>query len=457
MKGLMLFLGESFRTGGQLSRIRGELTSVKEQLNACESHRQFIKHISEKFSMEIDVRVSTYDTKYNDLLDYDHAVKEFYEDVIGLNQLFHRSLVDIDNYDFIFYIRIDLFLKEEFFHVFNPAEQILFPSICFKPHHKIFNDPRVNDVMIYIPKKYYGNIPKIVIGHNTWHELIRDTDLTYDDLDTIIHTYHDSDSEKDWNPIYYIVNRPQCDHFHTQGQIFNKKKFNLDYVKFAFFGFYRNSGSKNYNFDIKTKTKFVYTPNIINEDSEEPTESKLANKFGEGLFYTYEYDKQKHIDKGRKITENKFLNHFQQPYRIFSFFYNIRGVLNMIEGDPEDVIFLSRIDIGINIRDNIHDMLDDTDVLLTGPSGFYGTDDKLFVFKLKHKHVFMNLYDDYEKYLFGYLNNIPDHCVDTRPEDIFLYHINKYNLRYKFTNCIEYSFNHICSKFCGHNRVNTET
>ena len=48
------------------------------------------------------------------------------------------------------------------------------------------------------------------------------TDLTYKDIDTMIHTYHDSDSFKDYNPLYYIVNRQQTDIDHSKGYIFDK-------------------------------------------------------------------------------------------------------------------------------------------------------------------------------------------------------------------------------------------
>ena len=51
---------------------------------------------------------------------------------------------------------------------------------------------------------------------------MKNTDLTYDDLDTMINTYHDSDSSKDYNPLYYIVNRPENIIWHREGHIFNK-------------------------------------------------------------------------------------------------------------------------------------------------------------------------------------------------------------------------------------------
>ena len=49
--------------------------------------------------------------------------------------------------------------------------------------------------------------------------------VKYNDLDTMINTYHDSDSAKDYNPLYYIVNRPENKIHHSEGVFFNKYAF----------------------------------------------------------------------------------------------------------------------------------------------------------------------------------------------------------------------------------------
>ena len=77
--------------------------------------------------------------------------------------------------------------------------------------------------MLFIPKKYYKYIKNIKVYHDTWHELIKNTDLIYDDLDVMINTYHDSDSFKDLNPLYYIVNRPESTKWHCEFDIFDKE------------------------------------------------------------------------------------------------------------------------------------------------------------------------------------------------------------------------------------------
>lgn len=235
MNGLIIHLGESFRLGGQHTRNRGDEKSVDEQIKAANSHIHFITHIIDKYKLNsISVYISSYNTQYNDnlLQIYEKYLigSTFYEDVIGLNNLFHNALNNIENiekYDFVLFIRIDLFLKPYFTEIFNPnSNMILYPTICWYKDSRTNNHPRVNDMIMFIPKKYFKYLNNINIGHhNSWSELITNTDLTYDDLDTMINTYHDSDSAKDYNPLYYIVNRPETNIFHSNGFIFNKYSF----------------------------------------------------------------------------------------------------------------------------------------------------------------------------------------------------------------------------------------
>ena len=76
--------------------------------------------------------------------------------------------------------------------------------------------------MLFIPKKYYNYIKNVIIEHELWYILIETTNLTYHDLDTMINTFHDSDSFKDYNPLYKIVNREETTIIHSEGYIFDK-------------------------------------------------------------------------------------------------------------------------------------------------------------------------------------------------------------------------------------------
>ena len=142
MKGLFLFIGESFRYGSQKTRIRGTIESYDEQIKACKSHIKFIENVEQKYNLEkSDVVISSYTTTYDAEL---IAIYEkylvsstFQQTLIGLTNIFHNTLlntknVNINNYDFIFYIRIDLFLKDYLLKVMDITKnKILFPSICW--------------------------------------------------------------------------------------------------------------------------------------------------------------------------------------------------------------------------------------------------------------------------------------------------------------------------------------
>ena len=109
--------------------------------------------------------------------------------------------------------------------------------------------------------------------------------------------------------------------------------------------------------------------------------------------------------EGINIRFNQF---FQQPYRIFSFFYNIRGCLKMLKDsdiNDDNVIILSRIDIGLTLKRNINviqNHLKENDILLGYNSG--STEQKINGLFLKKKECFINLYDDYGTYINQYLN-----------------------------------------------------
>ena len=234
MEGCIILFGESFRLGGQRSRNRGSDESYADQMKAAESQMAFIQHLNSK-NVNIKVYISSYKTNFdNDLLNIYKDVligHDFYENLIGQGNLIHNAInkIPVEKYDFLLIMRIDLFLKSKFTEIFNQTwDKIMWPSVCFKPYHKCGIHPRVNDTMIFIPRKYYGYIKNLRYsdwaceGHDQWKHFIENTDLTSACLDTMLNTFHDSDSAKDWNPIYRIVNRNECQIHHDAGDVFDK-------------------------------------------------------------------------------------------------------------------------------------------------------------------------------------------------------------------------------------------
>ena len=231
---LFIFLGESFRLGGQHSRCIGTSESVSEQLKASTSHIELINYLENKYNILIHISLNSYSTQYDDELIeiYTQGPRNnlisatFHEKPpFGLNNLWIDALNDIeyDNYISITYFRIDLLLHNTFFSLYNPFwDKIMFPSICFIPHHVYNGDPRVSDVMLFVPAKYYNIIKNIKLCHESWHILVTEFNLTYEDLNTMLFTFHDSDTAKDYNPIYTIINRPNTTIWHTTDYLFDK-------------------------------------------------------------------------------------------------------------------------------------------------------------------------------------------------------------------------------------------
>jgi hypothetical protein len=65
MKGCIILFGESFRLGGQGSRNTGSNESYHPQIEAGNSHVNFIKDLNGK-GVNVDVYISSYKTKFSD-------------------------------------------------------------------------------------------------------------------------------------------------------------------------------------------------------------------------------------------------------------------------------------------------------------------------------------------------------------------------------------------------------
>jgi hypothetical protein len=222
--GILLLIGESFRTGEQGTRIRGHPSSYESQIEACQSHIEFMNKFS---NINWKIILFTYTTQYDQDLKklYSPYHSDFLEHPVGYNTLFEisKNYVKQLKYDFILVSRIDLKFKPKFSTVFNPQwRTIRYPFICWKKcctTKKFY--PRVSDTMVFIPKKY--NLSPITLTHDSWAELC-ERGFLYSDIDVMISTYHDSDSSKDYNPLYTIVNRRVTTQWHSQNAQFDKKK-----------------------------------------------------------------------------------------------------------------------------------------------------------------------------------------------------------------------------------------
>lgn len=237
-KCLILILGEYFRDLTKRSVSYKNEEVFQDQHKAILSHVDFINFIKSQHNISPTVVIKSYKNYYEScLIDFyksnniDISSFDFFSDLkytSGLFNLSINSIEDINIYDFILYIRPDLELKTFFKKVFNPDEKkILFPSVCFSFNsYHIQNNlyPRVSDTITFIPKNVYNriNLNNFFIGHESWEWLLKNGLKKEDDLiGTFLKTLHDSDSAKDWNPIYRIVNRAQQEKWHDCGKEIN--------------------------------------------------------------------------------------------------------------------------------------------------------------------------------------------------------------------------------------------
>lgn len=229
--GLIIIIGESFRGGGQGCRLRGQQESYDDQYLASSTQIKIIKQIKEEVN-NIDVKLFTYDTQYNqNIIDWYSELNTqflFYKDPIGYDNIFKNSISEIDkDYDFILVFRVDLVFKFNFFNLIK-KDKINYTSVCWiksflNPEYNLYshnktplNKKRVVDALVYVPNKFLNNLKsgEITLLHEACDIM---SDYIYSNVDFILDTYHDSDSQKDKNPIYRIANRPETEIWYSDG------------------------------------------------------------------------------------------------------------------------------------------------------------------------------------------------------------------------------------------------
>lgn len=231
MRGLLVFMGECFRSGEQGSRTRDRDEAFEPQRAASASHMAFIRHIGQAHGCPCDVVLATYGTRFQrELLEWYEGgtgavVGHGFQDrLVGVQRLVNGALLGTpreDDYDFVFAIRIDLHLDGLLFEVFDPSwGKVMFPTVCWIGGHKshgVF--PRVNDTMTFIPRAHFGVVRRraVQLSHDAFAHYVRLRLLAAADIDVMLETFHDSDSRKDFQPLYHMVSRPRATEWVSAG------------------------------------------------------------------------------------------------------------------------------------------------------------------------------------------------------------------------------------------------
>jgi hypothetical protein len=128
--------------------------------------------------------------------------------------------IKMEEYDFVLFIRIDLFLKKDFFDVINlKSKRVEFLAHNFFTGHCGFTemkDPEVVDMILYVPKNHFNILDKnFKLNHKAWTHYKKKYNLTNDDLGFMTDKRFDSNSYLDFNPFYVISGRPENKKKHT--------------------------------------------------------------------------------------------------------------------------------------------------------------------------------------------------------------------------------------------------
>ncbi len=239
-KALFVTAGGSFRSGGgrtsggSVNTIMGLPNSYEEQKLATTTHLQYIDYLKNQ-GYEVDVVVGTYETQYTkDLLswykittpkleakifDFTSNSAAFLEKPAGapgygLSRMFQLTInnINLDSYDFIIYIRVDVVIKNLslFISKLNiQSTQLLLAYNLMDPYLSFGGHPFPTDMIMFIPKNLFNkiNFSEIEIFHSMWKWFVDSSNLSTEDIGYMLDTMHDSDSAKDWNPLYRLANR----------------------------------------------------------------------------------------------------------------------------------------------------------------------------------------------------------------------------------------------------------
>ena len=241
MKGLFLNRGMSFRYGTQFTKDYGNEYAFDGQMYAYDTQTKLINHVMKEYNIKFDVAIDTVSTKYDN-----YVLEKFKNNIIYSNfqdkpdatqhhgiKRVYDSLENIyPDYDFVFFTRHDLCFSDDFIKLFNPYDDVLkFPFIhWYKGRKTKNNNPSIADTFYFIPKKYFFLIQdfrnlEFIIGH--FHEILDSWLIKYPDLEYnfYVNTYHDSDTRKDWNPLYIIANRMRTENMASDPNLIYPRDF----------------------------------------------------------------------------------------------------------------------------------------------------------------------------------------------------------------------------------------
>jgi len=252
-KGLICYYGGAFREGGNLSTLQDTAKGYDSQYYATQTHMKLKDSLNKK-GYDIDTMINTRSTMYkNDLYKWYNPFNALFNNidkkVNGKNIMIKNAVYNINNlnkddYDFILFLRIDLFLKPDFFNILNiESEKINFIANNYDTNtcitHSKTKDPVVVDLILFVPKKYFYILDQnFKLEHDSWSYYKKMYKLSDNDLSFMTNEIFDSNSYRDINNYYLMGSRKENTKKHN-----DIKASNYSYEN----NLYNNKHCKKYN------------------------------------------------------------------------------------------------------------------------------------------------------------------------------------------------------------------
>jgi len=246
-KCLLVYYGGAFRDGNIGTTKHDTDYGYGAQERASITHSK-LKKVLNKKGYQTDIIINTRSTKYvNKLQDwyspFNMIINNLSDRIHGKDFMIQSAIKDInklnkEDYDFILFVRIDLFLKPEFYNVLNPeTDKINFLANNFDPtvcnNYTRNQNPKIVDLIILVPKKYYYILDrKFKLNHNSMDYLKPTYNLKDNDFSFMTDKMFDSNTMMDHNPYYCMSSRKENKTSHTD-QLFNNESIKMcnKYIK----------------------------------------------------------------------------------------------------------------------------------------------------------------------------------------------------------------------------------
>ena len=155
--------------------------------------------------------------------------------------------MNLNDYDFILFVRIDFYIRDFFIDYFNICEnKIKYAHVdsnlnkkcnailCSQTHHgdyPINSFPEICHNITYIPKKHFNLLIDDIAwnGHKSANNVCKIIDRS--NIGLFIDTYHYCSTDGEWNPIYCMVDRSESKNFYNLNYRFDIESGKKIYIE----------------------------------------------------------------------------------------------------------------------------------------------------------------------------------------------------------------------------------